>query len=88
MPTGDARQGPGQALDAKREPQPAGSSAGAPAPCYYPPMTETDPADQAYYWTEAWQAGERAADEERAAGRVRWFATAAEAIRWLQADDD
>ena len=28
------------------------------------------PADQAWFWTERWQAGEREADEDIAAGRV------------------
>jgi len=31
--------------------------------------TERDP-DQAWFWTEEWQAGERAADADKAAGRV------------------
>ena len=29
-----------------------------------------DDKDQAYYWTEAWQQGEREADQDIAAGRV------------------
>jgi hypothetical protein len=33
---------------------------------------EIDP-DQAWYWTHAWQAGEREADADLAAGRVRRF---------------
>jgi hypothetical protein len=31
------------------------------------------PADQAWFWTERWQAGEREADEDIAAGRVTTF---------------
>lgn len=31
------------------------------------------PADQAWFWTESWQRGERQASEEIAAGRVETF---------------
>lgn len=33
----------------------------------------TVPADQAWFWTPEWQAGEREADEDIRAGRVRTF---------------
>ncbi len=33
---------------------------------------------QAYYWTEEWQKGEREADEDIKAGRVKGFATTEE----------
>ena len=39
---------------------------------------------QAYFWTEEWQAGEREADEDIAAGRGRHFDSAAEAIEYLR----
>lgn len=40
---------------------------------YHPrPPLETDP-DQAWFWTEEWQAGEREADADLEAGRVRHF---------------
>ena len=39
---------------------------------------------QAYYWTEEWQAGEREADEDIAAGRVRTFDNPADAIKFLE----
>ena len=38
---------------------------------------------QAYFWTPAWQRGEREADADIVAGRTRRFATAHEAIAWL-----
>ena len=34
---------------------------------------KTIPADQAWFWTEAWQEGEREASEDIAAGRVETF---------------
>jgi AbrB family looped-hinge helix DNA binding protein len=39
--------------------------------------------DQAYFWTERWQQGEREVDEHKAAGRVYHFDTADEAIAFL-----
>jgi len=33
------------------------------------------PADQAWFWSESWQAGEREADEDIAAGRGEQFAS-------------
>jgi hypothetical protein len=43
------------------------------------------PADQAYYWTAEWQAGERESAEERAAGRSVVFdgSDPDDVIRWL-----
>lgn len=44
--------------------------------------------DQAYFWTEEWQAGEREADEDIAAGRVKTFDTMEEFLADLMSDDD
>ncbi|MDO8689835.1 MAG: AbrB/MazE/SpoVT family DNA-binding domain-containing protein [Dehalococcoidia bacterium] len=41
-------------------------------------------ASQAYFWTEDWQGGERKADEDIRAGRVRRFKSTAEAVRYLE----
>jgi AbrB family looped-hinge helix DNA binding protein len=41
-------------------------------------------ASQAYFWTEEWQKGERKADEDIKAGRVKKFKSAAEAIKYLE----
>jgi hypothetical protein len=38
---------------------------------------------QAYFWTEEWQANERQADEDFAAGRTRTFDNVEDAIVWL-----
>ena len=43
---------------------------------------------QAWYWTEEWQEGERQADADIAAGRVKSFATVAELIADLNAPDE
>ncbi|MFH1087221.1 MAG: AbrB/MazE/SpoVT family DNA-binding domain-containing protein [Chloroflexota bacterium] len=40
-------------------------------------------ASQAYFWTEEWQKGERKADEDTKAGRVKRFKSAAEAVKYL-----
>lgn len=40
--------------------------------------------DQAWFWTPEWQAKEREADADLAAGRVKTFKSAAEAIAWLK----
>ena len=45
--------------------------------------------DQAYFWTEEWQRGEREADEDIAAGRVSGpFDNAEDLIASLNADDE
>ncbi len=41
-------------------------------------------ASQAYFWTRQWQEGERKADEDIKAGRVRRFRSAAEVVRHLE----
>lgn len=41
------------------------------------------PADQAWFWTPEWQAGEREVDEELAAGRVRSYQDGEEFIAAL-----
>jgi AbrB family looped-hinge helix DNA binding protein len=40
-------------------------------------------AGQAYFWTEEWQKGERKADEDIKAGRVKRFKSAANAVKYL-----
>lgn len=44
------------------------------------------PADQAWFWTEEWQQGEREVDEDIAAGRVKRFDSAEELFEDL--DDE
>jgi AbrB family looped-hinge helix DNA binding protein len=39
---------------------------------------------QAYFWTEEWQDGERKADEDIKAGRVKKFRSAKEAVEYLE----
>lgn len=46
----------------------------------------TIPASQAWFWTEAWQRGEREADEDRAAGRTRMFDSAEEFLAYLHGE--
>jgi len=41
-------------------------------------------ASQAYFWTEEWQQGERKADEDIKAGRVKRFKSAADAVKYLE----
>ncbi len=41
-------------------------------------------ASQAYFWTEEWQEGERKADEDIKAGRVKKFRSAADAVKYLE----
>ncbi|MBE0480463.1 MAG: AbrB/MazE/SpoVT family DNA-binding domain-containing protein [Dehalococcoidia bacterium] len=41
-------------------------------------------ASQSYFWTEEWQEGERKADEDVKAGRVKRFKSAADAVKYLE----
>lgn len=41
-------------------------------------------ASQAYFWTERWQRGERKADEDIKAGRVKRFKSVSEAVEYLK----
>ena len=41
-------------------------------------------ASQAYFWTEEWQRGERKADEDIKAGRVKQFNSVTEAVKYLE----
>jgi AbrB family looped-hinge helix DNA binding protein len=41
-------------------------------------------ASQAYFWTEEWQKGERKADADIKAGRVKRFKSAVEAVKYLE----
>ena len=41
-------------------------------------------ASQAYFWTVEWQEGERKADEDVKAGRVKKFKSAADAVKYLE----
>lgn len=41
--------------------------------------------EQTYWWTEAWQQGERAAEADLRAGRIKTFATREEFLRELNA---
>jgi len=41
-------------------------------------------ASQAYFWTEEWQKGERKADADIKAGRVKTFKSAADAVKHLE----
>ncbi|WP_066188315.1 MULTISPECIES: AbrB/MazE/SpoVT family DNA-binding domain-containing protein [Gracilibacillus] len=43
--------------------------------------------DQAWFWTEEWQKGEREADEDIKAKRVKSFKNPEEAIKWLDSDE-
>lgn len=42
------------------------------------------PRDQLWYWTPEWQAGERQADADRAAGRYKDFKSMKRALAWLK----
>lgn len=46
------------------------------------------PADQAWYWTEEWQAGEREAQADIEAGRTKRFDTVEELMKDLMQDDE
>ena len=41
-------------------------------------------ASQAYFWTEEWQKGERKANEDIEAGRVKRFKSTADAVKHLE----
>jgi hypothetical protein len=41
-------------------------------------------AGQSYFWTEKWQRGEREADADIKAGRVKCFKSVAEAVKYLE----
>jgi len=41
------------------------------------------PREEAWYWTERWQEGERQADADIAAGRTHRFDNMQEAVKWL-----
>ena len=41
-------------------------------------------ASQAYFWTREWQEEEREADEDETAGRVKKFASAEDAVKYLE----
>lgn len=43
--------------------------------------------EQAYYWTIAWQRGEKAALEDLGAGRSRTFDDPDAAVRWLFSEE-
>jgi len=45
------------------------------------------PKDQAWFWTKEWQEGEREADEDIEAGRVKKFDDVEDAVKWLDSDD-
>lgn len=47
-----------------------------------------DDDDQSWYWTDEWQAMERAAREDIAAGRTRLFESGDELIKWLESPED
>jgi hypothetical protein len=47
-------------------------------------VTSGDVADQAWFWTPEWQAGEREADEEIAAGRTTYFGSDEEFLTALE----
>jgi hypothetical protein len=46
------------------------------------------PASQLYYWTGAWQRGEREALDEIERGEGRYFDNPRDAIRWLLSSED
>lgn len=48
---------------------------------------EIDP-EQAYFWTDEWQAGEREVDEDLAAGRSKTFDTMEAFLADLDSDDE
>jgi hypothetical protein len=50
-----------------------------------PTVTEIADAEQDWFWSDDWQAGEREAEADLAAGRLSEFEQAEEAIRFLRA---
>ena len=42
------------------------------------------PEDEAWFWTQEWQAGEREADEDIKAGRTKKFDSIADAVKYLE----
>ncbi len=53
-------------------------------PTPYPPIEVSQ--SQGYYWTDAWQAGERETLEALEAGEGKTFATTHDLIQWLLAE--
>ncbi len=49
---------------------------------------EVIPPDQAWFWSERWQAMEREVEEDIAAGRVKSFESMDELIAYLEAPDE
>ena len=49
---------------------------------------KTIPADQAWFWTEEWQAGEREASEEAAAGKGTVYGSPEEMFAALGVEED
>jgi hypothetical protein len=47
----------------------------------------TAPDDQKYFWTKEWQQGEREADADIKAGRVKKFNNLDDAFKWLDSDE-
>ncbi len=44
--------------------------------------------DELFFWSREWQEGERESAEARAAGELKVFPSASEAIEWLKAPED
>jgi hypothetical protein len=55
-----------------------------PAGRYAHSMDARDMTDQAWFWTEEWQAGGREVDEEIARGEVTEFASADDLVAYLR----
>jgi hypothetical protein len=45
-------------------------------------------ADEAFFWTREWQAGEAQAAREREAGDVVSFSSTHDLLAWLESDDE
>jgi hypothetical protein len=65
----------GQPLELKLSPEESGALAEV--------LDEALAEDQSWFWSEAWQAGERAAEADRAEGRFRDFDTMEDMLRDL-----